>query len=163
VSGAAHQRIEIAFTSPLQIQNVAPPPEIVAFLTVTCDRFTIKAKGDIMYTLSVDNLVKMQVSYVDAGGNPAKVDGPVQWVSSDTNLVTVTVDSQDSTIVMVTPVGKLGQVQVTATADADLGTGVRSLITTADIDVVAGEAVAGTIQPIGDQEPIAPHPEPRKK
>ena len=116
-----------------------------------------------MYTLSVDNLVKMQVSYVDAGGNPAKVDGPVQWVSSDTNLVTVAVDSQDSTIVMVTPVGKLGQVQVTATADADLGSGVRSLITTSDIDVVAGEAVAGTIQPIGDQEPIAPHPEPVKK
>jgi hypothetical protein len=40
-------------------------------------------------------------------------------------------------------------VQITATADADLGAGVRNLVTVCDITIVAGEAVAGTIAPIG--------------
>ena len=51
---------------------------------------------------------------------------------------------------------------MTATADADLGEGVRRLTTVCDIEVVAGEAVSGTIQPVGEPEPVAPHPEPRK-
>ena len=38
----------------------------------TYDGFTIKAKGDAMaYTLPVDKQVHVQVTYVDAGGNPA--------------------------------------------------------------------------------------------
>jgi hypothetical protein len=54
----------------------------------------------------------------------------------------------------------LGTAQVVATADVDLGAGVQSLITTMDITVVAGQAVAGTISPTGPAEPIAPHPAP---
>jgi hypothetical protein len=155
------QRFEIAFVSPLKLMEVTE--EGYAKLTITFENFTITAKGDVMYTLPVDNLVNMQVGYVDSAGNPAKVDGDVEWASSDEALVTVEVDAQDSTIVRVIPAGKLGQVQVTATADADLGDGVRQLITTCDIDVVAGEAVAGTVSPIGEPQPIAPHVEPQKR
>ena len=106
-----------------------------------------------MYNLMVDHFVKMKVSYVDAAGNPAVVDGPVAWASSDASIATVAVDATDSSIVTVTPAGDLGQVQVTATADADLGSGVRNLNTVADITVLAGEAVAGTIQPVGAPQP----------
>jgi len=133
VSGAAHQRIEISFTSPLKIVQVEEPPQILAVLSITYGRITI----------------------VDAEGNPAKVDGPITWASSDETLAEVEVDSVDSSIVTVTPVGPTGQVQITATADADLGDGVRELITVCDISLVAGEAVAGTIQPVG-----APFPKP---
>ena len=115
-----------------------------------------------MYTLPVDHLVKMQVSYVDAAGNPAVVDGSVHWETSDESIATITVDAGDSTIVTVMPAGDLGQVQIRAVADADLGSGVRNLVTIADITVVVGEAVAGVIQPISEAEPIAPHPEPRR-
>jgi len=156
VSGAAHQRIEISFTSPLKIVQVEEPSPILAVLTITYQRFTITAKGDrFMFTLPVDDAVKMQVAYVDAEGNPAKVDGPITWASSDETLAEVEVDSVDSSIVTVTPVGPTGQVQITATADADLGAGVRELITVCDISLVAGEAVAGTVQPVG-----APFPKP---
>ena len=156
MSGAAHQRIEISFTSPLKIVQVEEPSPILAVLTITYQRFTITAKGDrFMFTLPVDDAVKMQVTYVDAEGNPAKVDGPITWASSDETLAEVEVDSVDSSIVTVTPVGPTGQVQITATADADLGDGVRELITVCDISLVAGEAVAGTIQPVG-----APFPKP---
>ena len=156
MSGAAHQRIQISFTSPLKIVQVEEPPPILAVLTITYQRFTITAKGDrFMFTLPVDDAVKMQATYVDAEGNPAKVDGPITWASSDETLAEVEVDSVDSSIVAVTPVGPTGQVQITATADADLGAGVRELITVCDISLVAGEAVAGTIQPVG-----APFPKP---
>jgi hypothetical protein len=148
-------QIEIFFGSPLTIQHVQmlEGPTGYAKLTITYEQFTITAKGDVMYNLMVDHFVKMQVSYVDAAGNPAVVDGPVSWASSDASIATVTVDAADSSIVTVTPAGDLGQVQVTATADADLGSGVRNLNTIADIAVLAGEAVAGTIQPVGAPQP----------
>jgi hypothetical protein len=157
------QRIEIAFVTPLRIVE-EPEPAVVGkqVLAIEYEQFTIIVEGDhVMYTLPVDHQVTMQVSYVDAGGNPAKVDGAVSWVSSDPAIAGVVVDAGDSTICSVIPNGPAGQVQVTATADADLGAGVRSLVTVADVDVVAGEAVAGTISPVGEAQPIAPHPEQR--
>jgi hypothetical protein len=157
----AHQRIEISFTSPLRIIKDEPETHPGSRLTISYDGFTVTAEGNhVMYTLPVDKLVSMQVSYVDAQGNPATIDGEVSWASSDAGILAVKVDTEDSSIVTVTPVGAVGQTQVTATADADLGAGVRNLITVCDIEVVSGEAVAGTIAPLGEAEPIAPHVEP---
>jgi hypothetical protein len=149
-------QLEISFGSPLRIVIAQEEPQavIVSWLTIWYGDFKVKAKGDVMYTMPVDKMVKMQVSYVDARGNPAVVDGPVTWTSSDETIIKVRVDASDSTMVMVVPAGAVGQAQVVATADADLGAGVRSLVTTADIDIVAGEAVAGTITPVGEATPV---------
>jgi hypothetical protein len=108
------------------------------------------------YTLPVGKQVHVQVSYVDSAGNPAVVDGLVAWDSSDQNIVDVLVDDTDSTLAIVRAEGKVGLCQVTATADADLGLGTRTLITTMDVEVVAGEAVAGSITPVGEPEDIPP-------
>jgi hypothetical protein len=158
-------RVEIVFTNALKIMEVAEePPRGHQLLTIKYQQFVITLEGDhVMYTLPADHLVNMQVSYTDAKGNPATIDGAVAWQSSDANIITVTVDPQDSTICRAIPVGGVGQVQITATADADLGEGVRALITTCDIEVVGGEAVAGSIQPKGEPELIAPHPEQQKR
>lgn len=83
----------------------------------------------------------------------------VAWASSEDAIATATVDPDDSAICTISSVS-LGTAQISATADADLGDGTRSLVCTLDVTVVAGEAVAGTIFPISDSEPIAPHPEP---
>lgn len=141
---------------PLHVIHELEPQDGGQFLTVTlASRFKITLEGShVMYNLPVGMQVQMQVAYVDSGGNAAAVDGDVTWESSDPAIATATVDAADSTIVTVTPVGPAGQVQVTATADADLGSGVRELITIADITVVAGEAVAGTISPVGAATPI---------
>ena len=147
------QRLEISFTSPLQICEIEPLKEILGVLTITYHRFTITMKGDVMFTLPVDDVVKMRVTYVDSENNPAKVEGPIAWASSDDTLAEFEVGSVDSSIVTVIPVGPIGQVQITATADADLGAGVRNLITVCDISLVAGEAVAGVIQPVGEPFP----------
>lgn len=150
---AEAQRLEIAFISPLRVIQ-EPAPVGKQFVTIAYAGFTVKTEGDkVMYTLPADHTVRMQVAYVDAAGNPAAIDGDVAWSSSDEAVAAVETDAADSTICTVRPMGATGNVQVLATCDADLGSGVRELITTADISIVAGEAVAGTIQPVGEPEP----------
>jgi propanediol utilization protein len=152
--GVPVEQLEITFGGPLRIVVEQPQPtDITARLTIIINGFKITGER-LMYTLPVDHFAQMEVSYVDAKGNPAEIDGPVTWQSSDDTVVTLDVDQSDSSIVKVTPVGKIGQVQITATADADLGAGVKTLVTPCDIEVVAGEAVAGTIQPLGEPQPI---------
>jgi hypothetical protein len=153
------QRVEIVFANTLKIMEVIEEPRGHSLIKITFDGFVITAEGDVMYKLPVDHTVLMQVSYVDAQGNPATIDGAVSWESSDQSIVTVQVDASDSTICRAIPAGSVGQAQVTAACDADLGEGVRTLLTLCDIEVVGGEAVAGTIQPVGEPEPNAPHVE----
>jgi hypothetical protein len=59
----------------------------------------------------------------------------------------------DNSHVVLVPGTKTGNVQVSATADADLGSGVRNIVTLLDVTVVGGEAVAGTITPVGEPQP----------
>jgi hypothetical protein len=137
------------------LKFVTEPESSGCFFTLRYGGFSITARGnDMAYTLAADMQVHCQVAYVDGNGNPAKVDGDVRWSSSDETIVTVEVDAADSTKALVRAMGEVGQVQVIAAADADLGEGVRELITPVDVDVVAGEAVMGTITPVGAAEPI---------
>lgn len=135
------------------ILSLLEEDEGYVLVKLTYDQFSVTAKGDAMFTLPDDKKVVVQVAYVDAKGHPAKVDGVVTWSSSDDTVVAVDVDAADSTKATVRPTDALGQVQVTAKADADLGAGVREIITTLDVEVVAGDAVKGVIQPVGDPVP----------
>lgn len=144
------------------LKFVVDEPEGYAIFTTTYDGFTITAKGQGMaYKLPNDKLIRVKVAYVDSHGNAATVDGDPTWESSDENIVTIEVDPEDAMQAKITPVGQAGQAQISVTADADLGNGIKEIITTADIDVVAGEAVAGTISPVGEPEPIEEHAAPR--
>lgn len=155
------QRVEIVFGNTLKIMEVAEQPLGQQQITLAFGPFVITAEGNhVMYTLPVDHTVLMQVAYVDAKGNPATIDGDVSWSSSDPSIISVIVDGEDSTICRATPVGSVGQAQVTARCDADLGDGVRELLTLCDIEVIGGEAVAGTIQPLGEPEPVHPDQQP---
>jgi hypothetical protein len=139
----------------LKIRKKKPKKKLRAKFTVTYERFTITAWSDEMaYTLASDTQVHVKVSYVDANNNPATVDGDVTWESSNPDIVNVIVDPADSTLATVQAIGGTGTAQVTATADADLGTGIRELVTPMDVTVVAGEAMSGTIEPVGSAEPI---------
>jgi hypothetical protein len=125
------------------------------FVTLTFGNFTVKARGDEMaYTLPVDKQVLMQVSYEDANGNPAVVDGDVVWASSDEAIAFVIPNTDNTSEATVRPGGTLGQVQISATADADLGEGTRQIVILGDVTIVGGEAVGGYITPVGDPTPI---------
>jgi hypothetical protein len=131
-----------------------------AIVTLAYDGFAVTARmkedDKMAYTLPNDHKVQVQISYVDAKGNPAAVDGPVAWSSSNEAVLTVEVDAADSTLATVLPGDQLSQAQVVATADADLGEGVKQIVTTMDVTIVAGEAVSGTIAPVGAPVPITP-------
>lgn len=84
--------------------------------------------------------VPLAVAFKDAAGNPAAVDGAPVWTSSDPTIVTVTA-SADGLSATAVAVGPLGQAQVSAAADADLGSGVTTITGVLDITVQASEAV----------------------
>lgn len=97
-----------------------------------------------MFTLPDDKTAAASVAYVDAKGNPAKVEGAPVWSSSDDTILSV-LAAADGMSAVVTPVGPLGSAQVKIEADADLGAGVSPIITLADVEVVAGTAVSGNV------------------
>jgi hypothetical protein len=146
----------VAFTLGGTLDFRLDEPHGYSLITLTYQGFTITARGDDMaYKLATGMQVGVQVSYVDSKGHPATVDGEVEWSSSDESIVTVTADTADSTKATVVGFGdNVGIAQVTATADADLGQGVRQILTTSDVEVVAGEAIAGTIAITGAATPV---------
>jgi hypothetical protein len=156
--------VQLGGTLKLLVSEIEDVPQGSVIITLIYDkRFSVTAEVmQMAYTLPADKQVEVKVSYVDANGNPAVVDGDVAWSSSDTNIASVLADKDDSAHAIVIPQDEIGQVQIIATADADLGAGVRQLITTMDVTVVGGEAVAGTIEPVGAPAEL-PHPEPRTK
>lgn len=96
-------------------------------------------------TMQSGTLATASVAWKDTKGNPAKVDGPTTWESTDPTIVTATVATGNPLIANLASVGPIGKVQIHATADADLGSGVRSVTSTYDIEVISGEAVGGEI------------------
>lgn len=90
-------------------------------------------------SITIDQKVTASVKFVDRAGNAARVDGLPSWSSSDSNVAEV-VASEDGMTAVVLAKG-VGSVQISVTADADLGEGVKPLTRAATLEVVSGEAV----------------------
>lgn len=103
-----------------------------------------------MLTLTATQRVGVAITPVDAKGNVARIDGPATFLSSDETILTVTPNGDLAALVTAT--GKLGTAQLSVAADGDLGEGVRPLRGTLDIEIVAGEAVALTINANAPEE-----------
>lgn len=88
----------------------------------------------------------VSVEWKDTGGQVVKVDGPTKWESSNPSVCEVTVAAGNPQIANLYAPGPIGKVQIHATADADLGAGVRSVTATTEVEVISGEAVGGEIE-----------------
>lgn len=93
--------------------------------------------------LGDDQKVTLSISPVDAKGNPAAVDGAPAWSSSDDTILAVTAAPDGMSAVAVA--GKIGDAQISVTADADMGGGTTTIAGALDVSVLAGQAVAFTI------------------
>jgi hypothetical protein len=91
--------------------------------------------------LPIDRVVTLSIQPVDAAGNPAPVDGVPRWASTGPDKLTLT-PSDDGLSAVLTPVGPLGQVQVSVTADGLLGPALHVLTGILDVQIVGGEAVS---------------------
>ena len=131
---------------PITIGIVQIPTEVMQAISEwTVGNLTVK--GKIMASsLTAGQSASAKVQWVDQAGNPATVDGPTAWVSSDPAVLTVVGDGADSTKAAVQSVGPVGPAQIQATADADLGAGMKTITAVLDVTVIAGEAFGGTIE-----------------
>jgi hypothetical protein len=94
----------------------------------------------------------VSVTFTNANGMPAKVDGQVSWESSDPNIASVTADAADSTKAVVKAGPSAGEAEIFATADADLGAGVSEIEAATTVTVIArGQAVGGEIHAVHPQ------------
>lgn len=110
-----------------------------------------------MFILTDEQQVALSVAYKTAAGNPARVDGVPVWTSSDPSIVSLIVAEDGLSAQAVS--GALGSAQITVSADADLGEGVREILATLDIEVHAAEAIAAiVVAGTPELKPVAPAP-----
>jgi hypothetical protein len=128
------------------IQNLDPEAKAVSLIFWEVHPDGTRSKIEMAFTLTDVQQVTLAITAVDARGNPAKLDGAPVWASSDTALLTIA-PAADGLSCVATAVGPLGTAQITVTADADLGAGVRELQGLLDIEIIASEALNVTIVP----------------
>ena len=137
-------KLEISFGTPLQIVLAQPQPKTAhAVFTTQIDGLTFKGEN-MSETLGVGHYATVTVQWVDATGSPAKVDGPTAWESTDPDVLTCQVSTGNPLIANCKAVA-IGTAQIQATADADMGEGVKTITSTIDVMVIAGEAVGGSM------------------
>lgn len=112
------------------------------------------------FILKATQNVELSVTIADKKGNASSVQNGV-WANSGEGVVAVTDNGNNSATV--SAIGTPGMATITYTADADLGEGVKSVVGTVDIEVVAGDAAVFNIVPgvpseQSDVTPTAPRP-----
>jgi hypothetical protein len=118
-----------------------------------------RTKGTIMLILTDTQQVPLAVAFLNKAGNPAPVDGAPVWSSSDETVLTVT-PAADGLSAVAKATGKLGTAQVSVTADADRGEGVRSISGVLDVTVQPSDAVSASISAGAPEEQPDPEPTP---
>lgn len=99
----------------------------------------------MVYQLAVGEIVTLQVTFVDASDNPAVIDpGGIKWSITDPTIASIISNLADMTKANVRAIGKVGQIQVQASAYAN-GVTVIALF---DLEAIAAAAVSGTISPV---------------
>jgi hypothetical protein len=154
--------IALRFPDPLVVEHHVrvceplPEPTGAVWVSATFGGVTVTAKGPSMaYTLPVGLQVQLKVEFLDAAGNHAKVDGDPMWSSSNPDICSVAAEPGNPYLAHLLGVD-IGAAQVIVEADADLGDGVREVVCTLDVNIVAGEAVIGVITPSGEPAPPSP-------
>jgi hypothetical protein len=110
----------------------------IQFCAVTIDhRYGVI--GDLtMIILLATQEVDLAIQPKDKKGNPAQIDGVPVWSSSNVDVVALTPAADG--LSCVAKAGLIGTAQVSVTADADLGAGVKPITGLLDVNVAAGEA-----------------------
>lgn len=149
-------QLKITLAAPIYIDiEEAQPPQGGHRAVFTTEINGITFKGEnVSEILGVGHYATVTVEWKDAHGNPAKVDGPTKWESTDPAVLTVTVSTGNPLIANAKAIA-IGSAQIHATADADLGEGIKTVTSTIDVTVIAGEAVGGemTFEDMGSGPP----------
>ena len=154
--------LHVYFETPLQIDLNKLKPEILGRFTTTVDSVTFTGEN-MAENLQVGHYATVSVQWVDQQGRPAKVDGLTTWATTDATVLSCAVSTGNPLIANCQAIA-IGTAQVQATADADLGEGVKTITSTIDVSVIQGEAVGGQmkLQDMGAGPPPPPPPTSKK-
>lgn len=94
--------------------------------------------------LTATQKVTATPTFKDGKGNPAKVDGAPSYQTDNPAILTLN-PSADGLSCEIVATGMIGTANVQCSADADLGPDVKQIILTGSIEVVAGQAVTGSL------------------
>lgn len=110
---------------------------LLAVLGFATAWFIRRPKGKLIMALILNDSQKVnfKLQPLTAKGKPAKVDGIPVWSVSDPAVLEV-VPATDGMSATVNALAD-GDAQVSAEADADMGSGIREITATADISVVS--------------------------
>ena len=158
--------LNVTFDSPLKVivEVNQKPNGLRAVTTLTHQDSQLTVIGENMAeSIQIGHIGTISVEWKDATGATVKVDGPTQWDSTDDSIITVEVASGNPQIANWHTVG-LGNASILATADADLGDGVKKVTATTDFTVIPGEAVGGdtTVTDLGPGSPSSGGPQKKK-
>jgi hypothetical protein len=137
------------------IDLLTPKPAVKFIIIAEVDGWITYGAKEIQMTDTQQAILTIEP--VDKKGNPAQLDGPPEWASSNTEVITVTA-AADGLSAVALAVGPLGTATVSVKADGDLGPGVTTISGTIDITVTGGGAVTLKIA-MGtptEQGPVAP-------
>ena len=98
-----------------------------------------------MYKMYYYQQVPISMTPVDKEKNPAPIDGVAVPSLSSPDFATLNDISADGLSALLVGI-KPGAFQVNITGDADLGTGVKNIVGTLDVELMPGEAVGFEIQ-----------------
>lgn len=119
---------------------------------VTHQGVTVFSEEVLRMQMDTDQKVSAALAILTAGGQPARVDAAPAWSVEATDIEVVTMEvAEDGLSATFTAVG-VGTAQVTVTADADLGEGVRTITAIGAITVVPAGAAVLTLS-FGEPEP----------
>lgn len=128
--------------------------------------FQSRKKGRLLLMADLGCTQQFRVSclFQDRKGNPAQVQGVPEWLTDNSELLAL-FPAADGMSCLVRAVGPMGTARITLSADADLGTGVRPLIGTLEINITGGSATvvrleAGAPEEQPEEPPTVPPTEP---
>lgn len=106
-----------------------------------------------MKRITEEQKCKMSIQPVTAKGRNAKVDGAIEWISSDATIIVPVPDETDPlSAYATTPEGTLGSATVSVRFDADLGEGVRHVEGTVELFEVVGAEAGAFTSVVGEPE-----------
>ena len=90
----------------------------------------------------VPGSVTATISFKDAKGRDAKVDGVPTWAASDPTIVDSITAAADGLSAVLHVTDTIGASNVTVNADVDLGSGTNNVDFVDTVSVIAGDAVS---------------------
>jgi hypothetical protein len=133
---------------------IGPPAAKVIFTIKVGNTIT---EGATKVKIKDNQEFDVALSFQDAAGNAASVQGAPTWTVDNTAALTVT-PSDDGLSAVVSAVGPTGTGQVSVSADADLGEGTTTITGVLDVEVIAGDATLIVLNPGPARDKAAPAP-----